>query len=578
MADIFISYSSKDREQAEQLTELLSSAGLSVWIDQQGIGAATSWSGEITRAISDCKALVVMLSPSSVESKNVIREVSLAFEKNKKILPLDLEPVALTDDLAYHLAGLQRTPMTNIDAIIRALDKLGFEAMQAPTMKLVKETDSRKSLMILPFDDLSPTGDNQWFADGIASELISAFSQIKTLRVADQQATKDFKRYTGLLPVYAREMNIRYFVEGDVRKFGDQIKVTARLRDIETSDYLWQDSLKGTMEDIFDIQEQVAHNVVEGLKVILTNEEKQKLAERGTENAEAYEMFLKALEYASRHTREGFLLAEQLLAQAIAVDPGYAQAYTAKANNIALRYRSYDRDPKLLEEGLALIHEGKRLKPDLWYSNYPLSMFLRLQGKMEEAEHTIREYIAHAPEDFRSHFALGFFYDNIDQPKKSVAPYEEAQKLNPDSLTTLTNLARACWLAEQKQKQLQWAEYSIPIFERRQRLFPDEEWIKVEYALLLYYAGRYEQAKSVAASLDVITDGRLLYNAAWVHLLLNDHASSVASFRKAIDAGFRDIQHLKSFLVDLAAIKDTPQWEAAREMVEQIELDIEKNR
>src|SRR6516225_8795530 len=95
VADIFISYSSQDREKAEQLTELLSSAGLSVWIDQQGIGAATSWSKEIVNAVDVCKAFVVMLSSASVESKNVSRELALAFEKNKKILPLDLEPVQL---------------------------------------------------------------------------------------------------------------------------------------------------------------------------------------------------------------------------------------------------------------------------------------------------------------------------------------------------------------------------------------------------------------------------------------------------------------------------------------------------
>ena len=95
MADIFISYSSKDKEKADQLSELLASAGLSVWIDQTGIGAATSWSEEIVNALDACKAFVVMLSPSSIESKNVVREVALAFEKNKKILPLDLEPVEL---------------------------------------------------------------------------------------------------------------------------------------------------------------------------------------------------------------------------------------------------------------------------------------------------------------------------------------------------------------------------------------------------------------------------------------------------------------------------------------------------
>lgn len=81
MADIFISYRSKDREKAEQLTELLASAGLSVWIDKQGIDVATSWSAEIYDAIESCKALVVMLSPFSIESKNVAREVAQMVEK-----------------------------------------------------------------------------------------------------------------------------------------------------------------------------------------------------------------------------------------------------------------------------------------------------------------------------------------------------------------------------------------------------------------------------------------------------------------------------------------------------------------
>src|SRR5579872_4411343 len=281
--DIFISYSSKDKEKADQLSELLASAGLSVWIDRQGIGAATSWSEEIVNALDACKAFVVMLSPSSVESKNVVRELALAFEKNKKILPLDLEPVQLPASMQYHLAGLQRTSMTNIDAIIRALGKLGLEATKPPTLTLVKETSTRKSLMVLPFEDLSPTGDNGWFADGIVSELISALTNVKVLKVADAQTTKEFKSFKGHLTTFAKEMSIRYFVQGDVRKFGDQIKISARLLDIEAGDHLWQDSMRGTMDDIFDIQEKVAGKVVDGLKIHLGTDEKQKLAERGTE-------------------------------------------------------------------------------------------------------------------------------------------------------------------------------------------------------------------------------------------------------------------------------------------------------
>jgi adenylate cyclase len=580
VADIFISYSSKDREKADQLTELLSSAGLSVWIDKQGIGAATSWSGEITRAISNCKALVVMLSPSSVESKNVVREVSLAFEKNKKILPLDLEPVTLTDDLAYHLAGLQRTSMTNIDAIIRALGKLGFEATQAPTLKLVKETDSRKSLMILPFEDMSPTGDNGWFADGLAAELISALTHFKSLRVADQQATKDYKRYQGTLPSYAKEMSIRYFIQGSVRKFGDQIKITSSLLDIETGDHLWQDSLKGTMDDIFDIQEKVAEKVVEGLKVHLAPEEKKKLADRGTESAEAYELYLKGGEYFGRQTKEGFELSVQLISEAIALDPGYAQAYGHKANTLAALYRSYSGDTRLLDEGLVLVREALRLKPDLWSANLPLSLILTHQGKFDEAESAIRDYVRNAPEDFASHGALGFFYQITGQFAKAIAPYEESLKRKPDHLGNLSNLVASCNSAMEVSKQKEYALVAIPKFEKYLKLFPDDEAKRVDHATLFHYAGRDEEAKAAARKLGDLKDGASLYNAACLQCMLHDYEIGLATFVKAIEAGFRSISHLRSFLEDadegVGTLKGTPQWEKARLMVEKLEAEEQR--
>ncbi len=585
MADIFISYSRQDSEQANQLSELLTSAGLSVWIDRSGIEAATSWSGEITKAITECKVFVVMLSPASVASMNVRKEVSLAGERQKKILPLDLEAVGLPDDLAYHLAGIQRAPMTNIDAVIRAMSKLGLEATQAPTIKLVKETDARKSLMILPFEDLSPTADNGWFADGLAAELISALSNVKSLRVSDQQATKDYKRYQGTLPKYAMEMSIRYFIQGSVRKFGDQIKITSSLLDIETGDHLWQDSMKGTMNDIFEIQEAVALKVVEGLKVHLASDEKKKLAERGTENAEAYELNLKANEYFHRQSKEGIQLAAQLYSEATRLDPAYANAYAAKANALASLYRGYTRDPALLEEGLTLINEARRLKPDLWAANSPLSIILQLQGKDAEAEAAAREYIRNAPEDAGSHFALGFFYQNTGQDAKAIAPFEESLKRKPEDLPTLFNLVLACNGAKEgandpsfAEKQKHWAEIAIPLYEKRLKLFPDEEWNRVSHAVLLHFSGRDDQARAAARKLEDLRGGGALFNTACLQCMLKDYSAGIITFRKAIQGGFRYIRLIKSFLDEaddgIGTLKGTPEWEAVREMVEALEGNV----
>jgi TolB-like protein len=434
--------------------------------------------------------------------------------------------------------------------------------------------------MILPFEDMSPTGDNGWFADGIASELITALSNVKSLRVSDQQATKDYKRYQGTLPNYAKEMGIRYFIQGDVRKFGDNIKITSRLLDIQTGDLLWQDSMKGVMNDIFDIQEKVAEKVVEGLKVHLASDEKKKLAERETENAEAYELALKAREYFHRQTKEGFQLAAQLWSEAIALDPAYASAYQLKANALANLYRSYTRDPALLDEGLTLINEARRLKPDLWAAYNPLSLILQFQGKDAEAEAAAQEYIRNAPEDHLSHFSLGFLYSDTGQHAKAITPFEESLKRKPDYLATFWNLVIACYGAKEDEndrsfaeKQQHWAEIAIPVFEKRLKLFPDEENNRVNHAGLLHFAGRDDEARAAARRLDDLRDGAALYNTACLQCLLKDYSAGILTFRKAIEAGFRNMREIKSFLDADGAIgtlKGTPEWEAVRELVEKI--------
>ena len=586
MPDIFISYSSKDRALASGLVEQLRAAGFSVWIDESGIEAATSWSKEIASALSDCQTMLLLLSASSLASKNVAKELSAATELEKHILPIELEAVKLSGDFLYHLSGLQRAQVSDFEGIVRSLSKLGvgrsgtstqsgFEVPLRPTHGT--KIDERKSLMILPFEDLSPTADNGWFADGIVSEMISALSNVKALRVADAQTTKDFKRYQGLLVTYAHEMGIRYFVQGDVRKFGDNIKITSRLLDIETGDHLWQDSMKGTMEDIFDIQEKVAEKVVEGLKVHLASSEKKKLAQRGTDNAETYELYMKASEYYARQTKEGYLLAVQLITEATKIDPGYARAYQLKANALLALYRAYDRTPALLDEAETLCKEVLRLKPDLFAVYHPLSQIYMHRGQLNEAEEAAREYIRKDPQNFGSHFALGFFYNNTDQNAKAIAPYAEAVRLKPDYLPSLVNLVMNCDSAGEREKCAHWATVARPQLERHLKLHPDDEGTRVWYAAILQMSGSTEDAHEEAMKLKNLKDGTSLYNTACLFGNLGDPEEALATLRKAIEAGFRNIDHLKNFLTDdIASLAGTVEFEEVKRMVEKIERE-EKN-
>ncbi len=562
MADIFISYSSKDRAQAEQLTELLASAGLSVWIDQSGLDAATSWSEEIVRAINGCRAFVVMLSPNSIVSHNVIKEVSLASEKRKKILPLDLEPVEIPESMQYALAGIQRSPMTNIDSIIRALGKLGLEATQAPTMKLVKESDGRKSLMILPFEDLSPTADNEWFANGIATELISALSNVRALRVIDQQTTKEFKSYKGHLTVYAKEMSIRYFIQGSVRKFGDQIKITSALLDIETGDHLWQDSLKGTMEDIFDIQETVAKKVVEGLAVILTPEEEQKLDKKPTENAEAYEMWLKGREYFNRQTKSDFERALSLFESAAHLDPSFASAYTAIANTCQGIYRLYGGSPNLLDRASEAAKKVRELEGETAQYYFVISGIAFSRSDAQEAIAYARRAVETDPKYAWGYDALGFVYEALGMKEESVNAREEYVRLMENERNAHFNLLVSLHELGDKERIRLAAERATPVFERYIRLNPDDYTARVNLANIHFYSGNPSSAIAAADELSAIEtlDGLALYNLACLYLTCNAPDRGMEHLRGAVAKGFRAVEHFRRDH-DLDPLRGTPEFE-----------------
>ncbi|MBS1903820.1 MAG: TIR domain-containing protein [Bacteroidetes bacterium] len=571
MADIFISYSRKDLDQALSLVERLKAAGFDVWIDRHGIEGANSWSKEIANALESASIFLLLLSESSVASPNVSKELGVATLLQKRIVPLRLDRVELRGEFLYHLANLQYVRFEEFDALVSVLSGKPTPRGVTPA----KSSDDRKSLMILPFDDLSPTADNGWFADGIVSEMISALSNVKSLVVTDPQTTKDFKRYKGALPAYAKEMSIRYFVHGDVRKFGDSIKITARLLDIATGDYLWQESMKGTMSDIFEIQEHVAKKVLDGLAAILSTEETSTLSTHGTKNTDAYELFLKACEYYARNTLEGFRLTAQLCDEAIRLEPEYVQPINYKALALLAIYRHYERDPRLLGEAERLCQEALRLNAGFRQAYFPLSQIQLYRGKIAQAEETAIEYIRKAPDDFHSHFTLAFVYGQSNNYSRAIPLMEEAIRLRPGDLVLLWNLVVVCDSAGAKEKCAQWAEEALPYFERYTKLHPDHEDKRLIHAALLQMSGRTDAAHAAATRLKASRDAVTLYNTACLFGKVDDKNEALATLKMSIETGMKDVDALKHFLADtdqgVASLSGTPQFEEVLRLIESLE-------
>jgi adenylate cyclase len=570
--DIFISYSSKDRELAVQLSEKLKSEGLTVWIDGKDILGAEQWTAEIVEGIKSCSTFLLLISPDSVVSGNVLKELTLASEKNKRILPVELRMAEPPPALEYLIAGLQRVPVTDFPAIVRS-HRLGVER--------IKAKDERKSLIILPFEDLSPGQDNLWFANGLAGELIDSLSHIKSLRILDRKTSLDLRGVKQTTVEIGKLFNTRYFVEGSVRKFEKQIKISISLLDVEMGDYLWQESYKGEMKDIFDLQESVAGKVIEGLKLHLTNKEKSLLEERGTENAEAYELYVKANEYYLLQTKEGFELAIQLYSEAIRIDPMYVQPYAGKANALAMLYRGYERKETLLNEAEQLCNEASKIQPDYLGVYYALIQILMHRKKIKEAELLAKEWVEKDSTNSHSHFELGFLYVSIDQPQNAIASYEEAIRLEPEMLTALGNVMMACLAANENEKCLYWAKRALTSVDRHIRLHPDDEANLVLRPFILHCMGKDLEALSVIQELiDVnssrhIRDGRSLYNIAYLLILLDKKLEALRVFKRTIQAGYRNIRYIKEFLLNeeegVAAYINTPEYNEVKQLIEAIE-------
>ena len=554
MPDLFISYSRRDSEQALALVERLRARGIDVWIDQHGIEGAARWRTEIAGAIEESKAVLLLLSAASLASENVLKEMTVASEWHKQIIPVDLEEVTLPRQFMYHLAGVQRTPIASTDAILRSLSRLGIgvaprpahdappssQYLQTAPAPSPARTDTRKALMVLPFEDISPGEENSWFSDGLTSELINALSKVKSLRLIDRRTAMEYKGFQGGIRQIATDLSVRYFLEGTVRKFGEQIKITCELIDVEEGEHLWSDSHRGVFDDIFDIQEEMARRVVEGLKLQLAPDEKKALVERGTSSAEAYELLLKAEENWLLQTLEGLRHAHAQLDEALRIDPRFARAYRYKAMVLADLFRTYDRNPAHLSEAERLIDRALELQPGLWRAGKVLSAIYQLQGRLREAEECALEYVRHAPDEAGSHFTLGYLYSDTGRNPEAIVEYKEALRLDPDIAVGYFNLMAVCLKSGDADGARLWSERALPVYERKIRLRPDDNELRAQYTLLLYHAGRMDDVRRALEQLHGATslDAAALFNLATIYIDLEEHDTALEMLRRSVAAGF----------------------------------------
>src|SRR4030043_1478184 len=185
-------------------------------------------------------------------------------------------------------------------------------------------TVSVKSIIVLPFENISPDPDQEYFSDGLTEEIITDLSHIHGLLVISRSSAMTFKETKKKIGEIAKEVNVRYVLEGSVRKAGNNLRITAQLIDGVNDTHIWAEKYNGTLDDVFEIQEKVSRTIVNSLKLKISVEEKELISKSPTKNLEAYNLYLKGRFFSYFGTREGMVKSVEFYEKALSLDPHYA--------------------------------------------------------------------------------------------------------------------------------------------------------------------------------------------------------------------------------------------------------------
>ncbi len=387
-------------------------------------------------------------------------------------------------------------------ALVRALakervDRFGSAGEFAAALVAVEAAEdvaAVKSIVVVPFANLSPDPENEYFADGLTEEIITDLSQVRDLLVISRSSAMTLKGTKKGAKEIAREVNVRYVLEGSVRKAGNNLRITAQLIDAGSDAHLWAQKYSGTMDDVFAIQENVSRSIVGALKIELSAHEKRRIAQRPIEDVDAYELYLKAKAATYSTTEDGmrnalryFQLAVDAIGDNALLYSGMAYVYFFLMNIGVSIEENRAKAFEFVQKALALDPDMPKAHALLGW----LTMFYR--GDLEDvklAARHLKRALAGDPNDFQALWGLLVVYcyfGKVSAAYPIAHRLREIEPLDPLSLWALGGVY------------FNDARYDLGLQEYR-RLYdldPEHPWWRAWYAWMLAYNGQVDEAVAI---------------------------------------------------------------------------------
>jgi TolB-like protein/Tfp pilus assembly protein PilF len=506
MADVFVSYSRSDKARVAPIVAALEARGWSVWWDP-AIVPGQQFDRMIADELERARAVLVVWTPESVESRWVRGEAREGADRGI-LVPVQLGPARLPIDFrAYHTTDLGLSG--DVDAnplfgeVVRALENLVGRATASSAADPVPQpTDpascvipARISICVLPFANLSGDAEQQYFSDGITADMITELSRWRLLAVRSRSASFKYRGSVVDPAQVARELNVRFIVEGTVRRMGDRVRIGVQLIDAETGNHVWGERFDRAQAEIFSVQDEVVQTIVGTLVGRVHVSDAERARRKPPASLDAYECVLEgnALFW---DDPAGAAEATRLFERAIELDPGYGLAHSLLATLKRQKWRDDDSD-----ESSALLDEA-----------YRLAMHAVELDDRDSSCHSMLAQVCL----YRRQFDLA-----LEHMERSVA-------LNPNNQWNVADMGLILVYIGRAEEAMSWNQ-------RARQIDPyfDQPWYWRQWGLTCMVLGRYEDALKLLARHPI----RKYYISAFMagcHARLGDTDSASASVAECL--------------------------------------------
>jgi len=432
--------------------------------------------------------------------------------------------------------GIERTPALPVAADAAATTA----AAATPSALPAAESPPAASVAILPFSDMSPARDHEYFCDGIAEEIINTLCCVRGMRVASRTSAFQFKGRSADVREIGKALGVGAVLEGSVRKAGDRVRVTAQLVSAADGYHLWSESYDRQLEDVFAIQSDIAQRLVRALRGALTPHENALLERGGTRNAEAYDLYLRGQQLLRDYSDGPAAEAAALFRSAIERDPDFAQAHAGLASALALKgIWRIDMTPEDVRAAVAASERALALEPYMPDAYLARAWLMSMQGRQEEAARDFEEAIRLNPTSHYGYYLYGRHCFGSGQVEKAVELYRRSVQLEPDDFQPLAMLVSALQRLGRQAEAMEVNVRTGEAVERRLRRRPDDARALLIGAVQAALAGDAQRAVTYGERAMVARpdDFSTAYNVCCAYAVLGDLDRALELLDRAVRYG-----------------------------------------